>query len=245
MSQELAVVPFDKQMALANAFAESRMFGIASPQQALSLMALCECEGIHPAAAIRDYHIIDGKPSLKAEAMLTRFQASGGKIQWITYTDDEVTAKFQHPQGGELTITWDMERAKQAGLGPGVTKNGQPNMWSKFPRSMLRSRVISEGIRMMAPGILSGMYAPEEVMDFDTRAPIVINPTPVPDTTDDLITAIGELAGLLDVDMSAAECLSKLTNGKYNNIEDVRTMPKAHRDKLEKKVGEEKAAATP
>ena len=35
----------------------------------------------------------------KADAILARFQAAGGKVEWKTYTDDEVTGVFSHPQG--------------------------------------------------------------------------------------------------------------------------------------------------
>ena len=254
MSNE--IVPFDKQMTWATAFAESRMFGIATVQQAISLMALCECEGIHPAAAIRDYHIIEGRPSLKSEAMLSRFQAAGGKVQWLAYTDEVVEAKFSHPQGGELTISWDMARAKQAGLGPGKTSGGKDNMWAKFPRNMLKARVISEGIRTLYPGVLSGCYSPEEVSDFNAP-PIMLNPEPVAppvatpeaveaevihadEQPDDLITAVTELAELMKIPPS--ECLTRLTNTKYTSMHQVRTMPPAHRKKLAVKCGEEKEA---
>jgi hypothetical protein len=39
-------------------------------------------------------------------------------------------------------------------------------MWTKYPRQMLRSRVISEGVRTVFPGATSGLYVPEEVGSF-------------------------------------------------------------------------------
>ena len=39
-------------------------------------------------------------------------------------------------------------------------------MLKKFPRQMLRSRVVSEGIRTVCPMATSGMYVPEEVSDI-------------------------------------------------------------------------------
>jgi len=59
-----------------------------------------------------------------------------------------------------------MKRAKQAGLG------GKDN-WSKYPRQMLRARVLSEGIRATFPGCNTGFYTPEEVQDFE---PINVTP---------------------------------------------------------------------
>lgn len=159
-----ALMPFDQQRLLADAFAKSALFGIKTPEQALALMALCEAEGLHPAIAVRDYHIIDGRPSLKSDAMLARFQAAGGIVRWIDMTDICVTGEFTHPQGGQVTITWDIARAKQAELG------GRSN-WKKYPRQMLRARVISEGVRTVFPGCVVGIYTPEEVQEFDSPAP--------------------------------------------------------------------------
>lgn len=55
-----------------------------------------------------------------------------------------------------------MARAKTAQLG------GKGN-WAKYPRQMLRARVISEGIRATFPACCVGVYTPEEVADFDDR----------------------------------------------------------------------------
>jgi len=155
-------VPFEHQMRLAESFAKSGMFGLKSPDQALALMALCEAEGLHPAIAVRDYHIIQGKPALKADAMLARFQNAGGRVKWLEMSDERVAAEFSHPAGGTVTIDWDAARAKTAGFW------GKDN-WKKFPRAMLRARVVSEGIRTVYPGVVVGVYTPEEVQDFDDR----------------------------------------------------------------------------
>jgi hypothetical protein len=96
--------------------------------------------------------------------MLARYLNSGGKVQWHDHTDAKVSATFTHPAGGELTIDWDMERAKKAGL-------GGKDMWAKYPRQMLRARVISEGIRATNPAVASGIYTPEEVHDMDETKP--------------------------------------------------------------------------
>lgn len=146
---------------MAEAIAQSGLFGLKNSQQALGLMLLCQAEGLHPAVAARDYHIISGKPALKADAMLARFQSAGGRVEWRKYADDEVSAVFSHPAGGSVEISWSLEQAKRAGL------TGK-DTWKQYPRQMLRARVISEGIRTVYPGVLVGTYTPEEVADFDT-----------------------------------------------------------------------------
>lgn len=148
---------------MATSVAKSGMFtGVRTAEQAIALMLLCQAEGMHPAIALRDYHVIQGRPTLKADAMLSRFIQSGGKVKWTCFTDEKVSAIFSHPSTGELEIDWTFERAQKAGL------TGK-DVWRQYPRNMLKARVISDGIRMMNPSVNSGMYTPEEVMDFDTK----------------------------------------------------------------------------
>ena len=155
-----ALVPIDALERMAQAVSASKLFGITNPEQALALMLVAQAEGLHPATAARDYHIIQGRPSLKADAMLARYLASGGKVEWLSHTDAKVEATFSHPAGGSLTIAWDLARAKTAGL-------GGKDMWTKYPRQMLRARVISEGIRATNPAVCVGVYTPEEVQDME------------------------------------------------------------------------------
>lgn len=158
-STAVAAVPMDQMERMALSIARSNLFGAKTPDQAMSIMLLAQAEGLHPATAARDYHIIEGRPSMKADAMLARFLGSGGKIEWHIYTDAKVAATFSHPQGGSITVDWDDERVKKSGLAD------RPNH-KKFPRQMKRARVISEGIRTVYPGIAVGIYTPEEVQDF-------------------------------------------------------------------------------
>lgn len=169
-----ALVPPDTQPApsysfadvqkMAVAIAKSGLFGVNTPEQALALMLLAQAEGLHPVTAARDYHIIDGRPALKADAMLARFIRAGGKVRWHRLSDEAAVATFSHPDGGSVQIDWTIVRARRAGLG------GKP-MWAKYPRQMLRSRVISEGIRTVYPAVATGVYTPEEVSDFDEQGP--------------------------------------------------------------------------
>ena len=157
---------FDEVMRMAEAIAKSRLFGVTQVDQVVALMLMAEAEGRHVASAMQDYSVIQGKPSLKAEAMLARFQQAGGKVKWTCLTDERVSAIFSHAQCEPVEIDWDMARAKQAQL-------NNP-MWKKYPRQMLRARVISEGVRTAYPGALGGMYAPEEVIDFEP--PVRVSP---------------------------------------------------------------------
>ena len=155
------IVPFADMQQMAKAIADSRLFGLTDVNQVLALGMVAQAEGHAFATAARDYHVIQGRPALKADAMMARFQSAGGKVNWEVYTDEKVTGIFSHPNGGSLAVTWTLDQARSIGL----VKPGSG--WQKFPRAMLRSRCISEGIRSVYPGSVTGFYSPEEVADFE------------------------------------------------------------------------------
>jgi len=151
---------------MAVAVVKSQLFGMKTVEQATALMLIAQAEGYHPALAARDYHIIQGRPTLKAETMMARFQQQGGRVEWNVLTNEEVTATFSHPMGGTATITWNMEMAKSAKL-------ADKDNWKSYPRAMMRARVVSEGIRTVFPGVVLGVYTPEEAQDIPNHSPAV------------------------------------------------------------------------
>lgn len=153
---------------MARAFAGSKLFGVTNPEQALALCLIAQAEGRHPASAAQDYHIIQGKPSKKADAMLRDFLNAGGKVDWHTLSDEMADATFSHPAGGSVRISWDHARARKAQI--------STPMWSKYPRQMLRARTVSEGVRTVFPMATSGMYVPEEVTEFAPSEPKDVTP---------------------------------------------------------------------
>ena len=159
---------------MGDVLARSRMFGFKHTEEAVALMLMAQAEGNHPAKAAQEYHVIQGRPALKADAMLARFQAAGGVVEWEKVTDEVVSAYFSHPTAcpKPVLVDWTMERAKTARL------TGKDN-WSKYPRQMLKARVISEGVRMTFPGVTVGLYTPEEVMQFDDDKTSVLSATVV------------------------------------------------------------------
>jgi len=177
---------------MAAAIARSGLFpGLRTVEQAITLCLLAEADGQHPVAGARDYHIIQGRPALKADAMLARFQTAGGKVEWHEYSDQRVAARFSHPAGGTVDIDWTLERAAAAGL--------KSEMWKKYPRALMRARVCGEGIRAVCPGVLQGMYTPEEVADmvepqYAATPPVIQE---IPQTSQERLTAMKFDANLM------------------------------------------------
>lgn len=141
---------------------QSKLFGVRTREEAVVLMLLAQAEGLHPVQAMTEYYVVNGRPALKAEAMLRRFLASGGRVEWHRLDDKAAEATFFHPAGGTVRIAWTIEDAQRAGL--------NSDAWKKYPRAMLRSRVISEGIRTVYP-VAVGIYTPEEAVDIPPAEP--------------------------------------------------------------------------
>lgn len=174
--------PLEALERMAHYIVRSGLFGVKREEEAVALLLLAQAEGLHPMRAVQEYHIIQGRPALRADAMLARFLQAGGRVEWHELSNEAAEATFIHPQGGRVRIRWTLEDAKRAGL---LDKAG--DMWRKYPRAMLRARVVSEGVRTVYPGVVVGLYAPEEVVAFaeEERAPVpvqaeVVESTPPP-----------------------------------------------------------------
>lgn len=157
---------FEDMERMANVLAQSGLFGVKNPVQALALMLVSQAEGEHPMSVAGDYDIIQGKGTRKTHSVLARFQAMGGKVEWHELSHTRAEATFSHPKGGSLRIDWTIEQAKQAGL------TGKDN-WKGYARAMLRARLIAEGVRAVYPAAIGGWQVPEEAMgpQLDTPQP--------------------------------------------------------------------------
>ncbi len=162
--KQAEVIPFSDMERMAQAIAKSGLFGLKSPDQAVALMLVAQSEGRHPASVAAEFDIIQGRPALKSQAALARFQTAGGKIQWLVRNDHECTAEFSHAAGGTLQVSWTMDRAHAAGLTGKQT-------WKQYPTAMLSARTVAEGVRAVFPACLNGVYLAEEVADFTPSAP--------------------------------------------------------------------------
>lgn len=143
--------------------AQSNFLGTRNESEIFTLFMIAQAEGKNPVQASMEYSIIQGKPALKSQATLIRFQKAGGKISYLKRDDTECKIKFEHPQAGELTVSWTLETANKAGL------NTNRDNWKKYPRQMLAARCIAEGVRALYPACLDGLYLVEEVQDFDNK----------------------------------------------------------------------------
>jgi hypothetical protein len=157
------IVPYQDIEKMAKEMADSGLTAFKTKAQAITYMMIAQAEGRHPASVAKDYHFIEGKATLKADAILARYMESGGKVKWIQFTNEIVEASFEHPKGADVTLSWTQEDAELAELTRHENGKIKKDNWRKFPRAMLRTRLVSEAIRMSYPTVISGMYTPEEI----------------------------------------------------------------------------------
>lgn len=155
---------------MAKRVAQSKLFGI-DEAQAFTLMLLAQADGIHPIHAMRRYHVVKGRPTMKADAMLADMMKRGWIIKWLTSPTDVQrqaaifthTTKCQHGQ----EVAFSIEDAKRADL-------LGSDMYRKYPSNMLRARMISVACRMLDPDVVAGIYTPEEAAEMQ---PIPVSAT--------------------------------------------------------------------
>lgn len=164
---------FESMAQIAEVVAKSGLFGRMTEPQVLTLMMLCESEGIHPIKALQLYDIIDGKPALKAVALLARFLESGGSVDWHEQSNDAAEATFTHPKTCPkgVTVRYTMDDAKLAAL-------AHKDNWKKNPADMLVARVCSRGAKRANPACILGMELPESdepppAVEVQARASLV------------------------------------------------------------------------
>ena len=166
MSNNLTVQEMD---VYAMNIVNSGFCGFKNKSEVITLALIAQDEGRSIGSVARDYHIINGRPALKADAMLARYQAAGGKVEWMEISNNRCSAKFTHPNSGTFELSWTIEDATKAGITSNPT-------WKKYPRAMLRARVISEGIRTSFPAVICGTYTPEECEDMEpVKQPVQAN----------------------------------------------------------------------
>ncbi len=145
----------------------SGMFGCVKPEQGMVLAMQCLAEGKAPLELAKTYHIIEGKLTMRADAMLGRYLTTGGKVKWLVRSDTEVRAIWSK-DGNDVEISSTLEEFKNNGIAMSG-KGGLKDNWRKFPKQMLTARNVSEAVRLLAPQIISGIYTPEEVSDFSSH----------------------------------------------------------------------------
>jgi len=175
--QETAVTMYDKISDPMEAIAKmgewiskSGLFGCDKIEQGMVLAMTSYAERRPVTDICRRYHIMDGKLSMKSEAMLAEFNQRGGTHFWEKSDDKEAVLLLSSGRFKDFKVSFTIKDAERAGLcgKDGGVRSGQnkPGGWQKNPDAMLRARAVSKGIRMVDPSVVVGVYTPEEIIDM-------------------------------------------------------------------------------
>lgn len=150
--------PLEWAKVAGSAIHASGLFGVVNPAQGFVIAFDAFTRRIPLLQYAQTYHIIEGKLSMRADAMLARFLEAGGRIKWKNQGDDgqQAVADFS-VDGAKYTIGYTLDDATRAGASFKPGSN-----WSKRPGEMLRARLISKAIRMLMPQVIAGVYCPED-----------------------------------------------------------------------------------
>ena len=161
MSNQLVPTSFKDMHNQATVYLKSGFLpvSIKTPEQCMMIMAKGIELGLPPIYALTHINIIQGKPTIPPEVMLSLiYQRCPGAIIDYKQNDSEaciIVATRPGHQPAEFSYT--MEDAKLAKLD---TKDN----WKKFPTDMLRARCISRMARARFADCISGAsYVPEEL----------------------------------------------------------------------------------
>lgn len=162
----LAIRSTQELAAIGKLFEESGMFGCSQQGQGTVLAMSCVMMGKSPLEINQTYHIIDGKLSMRADAMLAKFLERGGRFRIEERSKDRAAATFFKDEN-ELQADYTMADAREAGI---CFQRGGKTLktnWRQHPKAMLWARLVSDSVRALDPGVNMGTYSPEEIQDFD------------------------------------------------------------------------------
>jgi hypothetical protein len=137
--------------------------------QALALTMLCE--RLTPLDFIKKYHIIQGRPTMRADAMLAEFRMNqGGKYKKLQRSPEVAEIEFTDREGETYVekLTWE---GAQESRDPWVNwkdhSKGLKDNWATpiDRKRMLWARLVSDSMRFICPEMVAGVYTPEEIED--------------------------------------------------------------------------------
>jgi len=158
---------------IGTAMAKSGMFGLPNVEAGIVVAMTCFCEGISPLDFGRKYHVIKGKPSMRADAMLAEFRVAGGRHKVIARNSECATVELTFEDETEkFSFSWE-EAQKEPFVR--TKEGGLKGNWAtpRVRMQTLWARVVSDGVRTTCPEIVAGIYTPQETEDFSETETLV------------------------------------------------------------------------
>lgn len=122
--------------------------------------------GISAMQAMREIHVVEGKPSASSALKVALVKQSPLCLKWECVETTKEKATFTTQRHGDLkptTLTFTIQQARDAGLIK--PKSG----WEKFPENMLRARAASFLADLVYPDVVKGLRTTEEVQEIEKQ----------------------------------------------------------------------------
>lgn len=192
----VANATFDETARFAKALAQCGFYkDIKTAAEAMVKLTIAREMGLG-IRGISDVHIVEGKPTLSYQLVLSRVRMFTGPFGTDRYDyrylrRDEECVEIEWRINNEVVgvSRCNTDDAKRMGVAGRST-------WQKYPRQMRTARAVTEGVNAFMPEVIGGaIYTPEELGDDSVErnlggqvgeATIVVNPIPVrEDSIDD------------------------------------------------------------
>lgn len=164
---------------LGTILAQSNLFGKRNPAEGLAIVAMCQQKRISWLDFMQNFHMIQGVVSKKTDAIIADFHRAGGTHCVLSRTADKAECYFKMGDTDYTsTITWQdclaepfVYVGKENDVLAMLQRGQKPLLKAKYstPRArmqMLWARCVSDGVRVVAPECVQGIYTPEETSDF-------------------------------------------------------------------------------
>ena len=159
---------FSEAWRLAEIVAAARLSpGIATPEQALLILALGSDLGLSSMQSIRGIHIIEGRPCPSADCLAACVLRSGLAEYFTEIETTEASSTWETKRKNEAKprrYTFSIEDAKRAGL-LNRGKDPSQNNWNKYTKRMLSARAKAFLVRDVYPDLTLGLYTPDEISE--------------------------------------------------------------------------------
>lgn len=158
--------------AIAPTMYASRLFGVASKEQAAAIMLKGYELGFPLSTAFEYIHIVQGKPSLSPRGALALVLQSG-KLETMEIQDkpDACIVTMKRRGGPAYSLTWSIEDARRAGL----VKSG--GAWETYGPNLCRWRAVGYVIDVLFPDVCGGLKRADEFGAMVNEAGDVIDGT--------------------------------------------------------------------
>lgn len=162
--------------------------------QAMAIVQIGREIGLSPFKSLRSIFFIKGRVSMLVQLQLALAKQHGVTVKKMEVEDDHTTITLKRGEE-EITTVYTQQDADTAGLTKVLPCSGirtykgesyeckckkdpdyHKGAWQKTPKEMRTWRAIGNNLKIIAPDLVMGIYAPDEVESIDEQVITVIEP---------------------------------------------------------------------